>query len=98
MPKQKKSARYVTLDGVTMSVTEWAHHTGLLPSTITKRLDAGWSVEQALTEKRWSRPIRPQAQADDDMRKAIHRFACEQRRAINAFEDEMYERLKGVER
>jgi hypothetical protein len=92
MPRVRK----ITHDGVTKSVTEWARHVGMLPSTITKRIEAGWSVEQALTKQRWTRPIKPQAEGLDDIRKAVRRFACEQRRAIDAFEAEMYERLKGV--
>ncbi|WP_334437257.1 hypothetical protein [Bradyrhizobium sp. AZCC 1610] len=80
-----------------MSVSDWARQIGILPSTITKRIDAGWSVEQALTiKRRWTHPIKPQAQADHEMREAVRRFACEQRRAIDAFEEDMLDRLKGV--
>jgi len=44
--------RMVTYDGVTMTVTEWAIRLGLTRLFITKRLNRGWSDEEALTTPR----------------------------------------------
>jgi hypothetical protein len=52
---QRKNV-HLMLHGVTFHVSEWARQTGLEPDTIRTRLNRGWSVERALTEKpRWSR-------------------------------------------
>ena len=41
----------LTMDDVTLSITEWADIFGIDRSTITKRLAAGWSVEKAISFK-----------------------------------------------
>lgn len=40
--------RLVTAHGQTKCVTEWATLLGIHPSTLTERLDKGWSPEQAV--------------------------------------------------
>ena len=37
-------------DGERRTVKEWADELGMLECTLIKRLDRGWSIEQALTE------------------------------------------------
>ncbi|TCC01322.1 HNH endonuclease signature motif containing protein [Kribbella soli] len=39
----------LTYAGETLTLTEWAKRTGLATGTIVHRLDAGWSIEDALT-------------------------------------------------
>lgn len=41
--------RRLTLNGITMCVTDWATQTGMSSKTIYKRLTIGWSIEDALT-------------------------------------------------
>lgn len=41
--------RLVTFNGETKSVKEWEEEVGIMAATIRRRLDAGWSVEDALT-------------------------------------------------
>jgi hypothetical protein len=42
--------RYLTLDGETKIITEWAEQYGLTAPTIYHRLEDGWPLERALTE------------------------------------------------
>jgi hypothetical protein len=42
------SARTVTHDGLTLTISEWAKRTNQTPFTLRYRLDAGWPIEQAL--------------------------------------------------
>jgi hypothetical protein len=42
--------RQIEFNGVTRPVADWARLTGIASDTLTKRLNAGWSVEAALTE------------------------------------------------
>jgi hypothetical protein len=45
-----RSNRWLTLNGVTLTTSEWARNLGISRRTITTRLDRhGWSVEKALT-------------------------------------------------
>lgn len=43
----------LTWNGVTTSLTEWAHHIGISPSTLSARIKKGWSHER-LFQPRWS--------------------------------------------
>lgn len=43
-------SRYLTYNGETHTVTEWAEKLGMKRITLYRRLDSGWSVEKALTE------------------------------------------------
>lgn len=45
-----KQTRFITHDGVTQSLAEWAHITGLSSSTILARLRLGWPIAKALTQ------------------------------------------------
>jgi len=41
--------RYLTHDGVTLCVAEWAERLGVCRGRIDRRLLAGWSVQETLT-------------------------------------------------
>lgn len=42
--------RVITYNGVTKTLCEWARFKGINQSTLRSRLNAGWSVERALSE------------------------------------------------
>jgi hypothetical protein len=44
----KSSNTYYTLNGITMTLTEWSKETGIKPSTIITRLKRGWPVDEAI--------------------------------------------------
>ena len=46
--RNRSSVYLATIDGRTMTVTEWCHELGLLPSTIHTRIRKGMSPEDAL--------------------------------------------------
>jgi hypothetical protein len=47
--RNTRRCHYLTFQDKTQTVAEWSTDTGLAPSTIRKRLNRGFSVEQALT-------------------------------------------------
>lgn len=47
--RNRRGLRYVTVDGVTRSLGEWAEVTGISVSTLSRRLKQGWPDEQAIT-------------------------------------------------
>ena len=47
----KRNSSYLTLNGQTYTISEWARITGLKDSTIRERIKRGWTVEDALTKK-----------------------------------------------
>lgn len=44
-----RPSHMITFEGTTKSVADWSRLTGLSAGLIAKRLNAGWSVENALT-------------------------------------------------
>jgi hypothetical protein len=56
--RNRRSTQFLTFDGKTLPVTEWAELQGIDYHTIRYRLASGWSVEEALTT-----PIRHQSPA-----------------------------------
>lgn len=48
--RNTKKNRLITYKGETLCVSEWAERTGVARGLITNRLNAGWSVESAITE------------------------------------------------
>jgi len=44
----KGNHRYITLDGVTKNITQWAEMLGEKPQTLNKRIKRGWSIKDAL--------------------------------------------------
>lgn len=47
--RNRRVNRLITLDGLTLTLAEWAERTGILAITLAARLRTGWSVEKALT-------------------------------------------------
>lgn len=47
--RNKRSNRLLTLDGRTQCVSDWSQEVGIARCNIYKRLDAGWTVQDALT-------------------------------------------------
>ena len=46
----KRNNRWLTYNGQTKTIPQWADETGINTSTIHNRISKGWSVERALTE------------------------------------------------
>lgn len=46
--RNRRSNHHLTVNGETLTIAEWAERTGILHSTITKRLAAGWHAERAV--------------------------------------------------
>lgn len=46
----RRTNRFLTLDGRTQSIKQWADELGIDNTTIWRRLHNGWPVERALTE------------------------------------------------
>ena len=44
-----KNNHWITLDGITLHLSEWSRVTGIKGATLTQRLRNGWSVAEALT-------------------------------------------------
>ncbi len=57
--RNKRNNRWITFEGETLTLSEWSRKTGLNPSTIRRRLKAGWLIERALTASitcgRWTK-------------------------------------------
>lgn len=47
--RNRRSNTVISFNGRTQPLIAWAEETGLSRDTITKRIDAGWSIEAALT-------------------------------------------------
>jgi len=47
--RNRCSSHYLEFNGERLTIVEWAERTGLLHTTISKRLQHGWSIEKALT-------------------------------------------------
>lgn len=45
----RQNTRWITMDGITLSLAEWAVRTGMSRPTIDWRLNAGWPIKEALT-------------------------------------------------
>lgn len=46
----RRNNRYVTIDGITKTVTEWCRITGVKSSTVYWRIKSGWEPARAVTE------------------------------------------------
>ena len=46
--------RRLTHDGITLTITQWAERIGIRHTTLSLRLDRGWSVSKTLTAPLWS--------------------------------------------
>jgi hypothetical protein len=58
----RRDNRNLTHNGETKILSEWARHAGILPSTLGRRLTAGWSMERALEKPNPNRVIPNQFQ------------------------------------
>jgi len=47
--RNKRTARFITHNGITKTLPEWAEDIGIMPATLRCRLKHGWPVERALT-------------------------------------------------
>lgn len=54
----KRTSRFLTHDGLTMTLADWGAKTGLGVPTIHARLKSGWAVERALTTPKGPQSIR----------------------------------------
>ena len=57
------TVRKITFGGETLSLRGWAIRRGISRSTLQKRLDLGWTVDQALTVRPGVARLAPQAEA-----------------------------------
>ena len=69
----QRSNRLIEFRGERLTLMEWSRRTGINRSTITRRLDLGWSVEDALTQSPDPAPLFARAGAVDD---AVHTAAA----------------------
>jgi len=56
---RKKRGRHLTLNGDTRTVSEWARHVGISPSSLSSRLERGWPLDVALSKPRSTTGPRP---------------------------------------
>lgn len=47
----RRTCKYVTINGITKTVSQWCEETGVLRHTAYTRIRKGWSPEKAVTEK-----------------------------------------------
>lgn len=50
--RNKRGLRLLTVDGRTMSVTEWAEETGIARHNLYYRLDKGWPIKDVLDNRK----------------------------------------------
>lgn len=48
--RNKSSNHFITYNGKTLTVQEWAERLNITPSTIRSRVNKGWPIARALTE------------------------------------------------
>jgi hypothetical protein len=56
--RNRKSSRFITFDGQTLCIADWADKLGLNRKSIMSRLNMGWPIEEVLNAEkkhRWSR-------------------------------------------
>ena len=56
--RNKSDNRYVTFNGETHCLSEWSEITGIRSSVLKHRLNSGWPLERAFTEKNGHRATR----------------------------------------
>jgi hypothetical protein len=49
--RNTRATRYITFNGETKPLVDWAETTGIKRTTIARRLKLGWTLEKALTQK-----------------------------------------------
>jgi hypothetical protein len=53
--RNSTNCRYLTVNGVTKTVAEWAEETGLHKMVITYRINHGWTPEKVIKAHKWGR-------------------------------------------
>jgi len=53
--RNKRNNRYISFNGERLTLSEWAHRLGVTHTSVAKRLESGWPIEQALTLARCHR-------------------------------------------
>ena len=48
--KHRRSSRFIEFDGISMTLSQWARHSGISAATLHARLKSGWTLERALSE------------------------------------------------
>lgn len=56
--RNRRYCKYVTWNGKTQTIVEWAEELGMPSNTLVWRFRRGWSTERALTEKHTPRGCR----------------------------------------
>jgi hypothetical protein len=59
--RKPRKRRLYTVNGRTLTITQWAQELGISKTTIYERIDRGWTIEAALTT-----PARQQPTSDND--------------------------------
>ena len=95
--------RQIKFNGVSRPVADWARLTGISSDTLTKRLNAGWSVEDAMTKPvgnqgRKSRavhstPLTKALPALVDWQRDMHAAHRQMTRSVRAFVRQMEEQM-----
>lgn len=71
--RNRRSNRWLTVDGERRALVEWAELRGIAPDTLAKRLDYGWTPEQALTTPARSKRANGQGAAEAALKRAAWR-------------------------
>lgn len=66
----RRSSRFLTVNGKTLPLVKWARLAGVHPSTILERMKAGWPMEKALTATKTDPRDTPAIQASIRKRRA----------------------------
>lgn len=53
--QNRRSSRFYTINGTRKNIQQWCDHYGVKRSMVIARLDRGWDIERALTQKRRTR-------------------------------------------
>ena len=59
--RNRRNNIWLEYNGRRQVVKDWAKETGLHETTITYRLQQGWSIEEALTTAKWTKKRKPNA-------------------------------------
>ncbi|WP_202659142.1 hypothetical protein [Fuscibacter oryzae] len=75
-PKDKPEPKLITHNGETLTLKEWSDRTGIGQPTLTNRMNAGWTVADALT----IRPGQAKRRAGEALRAKIEADVAERQR------------------
>lgn len=69
----RKTSRYLTFKGETLSLSEWSRKLGISRQSLWKRLDRNWSLEKALSDREEMGLYEPKPNARKELLKEIIR-------------------------